>query len=100
MSLQIKKGAHKGQFVEVVKRKIPLETISSVSLRYLYCILLSCLLYYIVSSPLQDDFFVIHVQSDFDSVLESVLKTEFLTLLSEKYKHLTQNQMRFTFSRK
>lgn len=87
--------------MEVVKRKIPLETISSVSLRYLYCSII-CSVYFVVcvSSPLQDDFFVIHVQNDFDSVLESVLKTEFLTLLSEKYKHLTQSQMRFAFSRK
>ncbi|XP_019861454.1 PREDICTED: unconventional myosin-Ie-like, partial [Amphimedon queenslandica] len=49
-------------------------------------------------SPLQNDFFVIHVANDFDSVLESVLKTEFLTLLSEKYKHLTQNQLKFQFN--
>ncbi|XP_019852528.1 PREDICTED: unconventional myosin-Ie, partial [Amphimedon queenslandica] len=78
---KIKKGSHKGQFVEVVKRKLPLETITAVSM-----------------SPLQDDFFVIHVANDFDSVLESVLKTEFLTLLSEKYKHLTQNQLKFQFN--
>uniref|UniRef100_A0A1X7T3C7 TH1 domain-containing protein n=1 Tax=Amphimedon queenslandica TaxID=400682 RepID=A0A1X7T3C7_AMPQE len=53
---KIKKGSHKGQFVEVVKRKLPLETITAVSM-----------------SPLQDDFFVIHVANDFDSVLESRL---------------------------
>ena len=50
-------------------------------------------------SPFQDDFFILHVQDDFDSVLYTVLKTEFLTLLSEKYKAITQNQLRFTFNR-
>ena len=53
-----------------------------------------------VCSPYQDDFFVIHVKDDFDSVLESVLKTEFLTLLSEKFKTLTNHHMTFAFSRR
>ena len=51
-------------------------------------------------SPFQDDFFVLHVKDDFDSVLESVLKTEFLTLLSEKYKTLTNHHMTFAFNKR
>ncbi len=51
-------------------------------------------------SPHQDDFFVIHVKDDFDSVLESVLKTEFLTLLSEKYKTLTNHHLSFVFNKR
>jgi myosin-1 len=80
---KIKKGSHKGQIIEIVKRKIPLEAITAISL-----------------SPLQDDFFVMHIANDFDSVLESVLKTEFLTLLSEKYRAHTQSQLKFTFNNK
>ncbi|XP_064390451.1 unconventional myosin-Ie-like [Halichondria panicea] len=76
------KGPMKGQFVEVVKRKIPLENISSVSL-----------------SPFQDDFVVLHVKGEYDSVMETVLKTEFLTLLSEKYQTITSSKLSFTFNR-
>ena len=39
------------------------------------------------------------MNEDFDSVLLSVLKTEFLTLLNEKYKALAQQPLRFTFNR-
>ena len=40
-----------------------------------------------------------HIRDDFDSILETVLKTEFLTLLSEKYISLTNTQLKFAFER-
>ena len=43
---------------------------------------------------------IMHVREEYDTVLESVLKTEFLTLLSEKYNHLTRTTLSFTFSRR
>lgn len=74
---KIKKGPDKGKIIEVVKRKIPVDRFTSVSL-----------------SPLQDDFVVLHVRDEYDTVVETVFKTEFLTLLSEKYKHLTNQTLR------
>ena len=46
------------------------------------------------SSGLQDDFLVIHVQNDYDSILESVFKTEFLTLLAKKYENITNKKLK------
>lgn len=79
---KIKKGPMKGQLVEVIKRKIPLDKISSISL-----------------SPLQDDFVVLHVREEYDTVFESVFKTEFLTLLSEKYTAITRGTLPVSFGR-
>ena len=49
---------------------------------------------------MQDDIFVLHVQNDYASVLESVFKTEFLTLLTKRYKDKTGNDLRLSFSDK
>ena len=46
------------------------------------------------TSGLQDDFLVIHVQNDYDSILESVFKTEFLTLLAKKYEAVTNRKLK------
>jgi len=54
---------------------------------------------YISYSPYQDDFVVLHVRDEYDTVIETVLKTEFLTLLSEKYNTLTRSTLSFTFNR-
>ena len=43
-------------------------------------------------STLQDNFFVVHVQNEYASCLESMFKTEFLTVLSKKYKDATGGQ--------
>ncbi len=51
-------------------------------------------------SPYQDDFLILHVREEYDSVLETVLKTEFLTLLSEKFQAITQSKLSFTFNRR
>ena len=37
------------------------------------------------SSTLQDDFVVLHVPGEYDTVFETVFKTEFLTVLTKKY---------------
>lgn len=62
---KVVKGANKGKFVKVVKRKIPYSKITGVTL-----------------STLADDFFVLHVQDDYDSVMEDFLKTELISVLS------------------
>ncbi|XP_072317494.1 myosin IEb [Eucyclogobius newberryi] len=67
---KVKQGADKGQIQEVLKRKIEVQKIQSVSL--------SCL---------QDDLFVVH-EEEYDSVLQSVFKTEFLSLLVKRHKKL------------
>ncbi|XP_060576801.1 unconventional myosin-Ie-like isoform X2 [Ruditapes philippinarum] len=78
---KIKKGAQKGQMVEVVKRKLPLEEVQSVAF-----------------STMQDDIFLLHIQNDYASVLESVFKTEFLSLLTKRYKDKTGKELRLIFS--
>ncbi|GAB1861960.1 Unconventional myosin-Ie-like isoform X2 [Camponotus japonicus] len=65
---QIKKGPEKGKSVQVIKRKLPFNQISHVSL-----------------STLQDNFIIIHTKEDYASLLESVFKTEFLSVLGKKY---------------
>ncbi|XP_055019632.1 myosin IEb isoform X1 [Boleophthalmus pectinirostris] len=64
---KVKQGPDKGQIQEVLKRKIEIQKIQSVSL--------SCL---------QDDLFVVH-EEEYDSVLQSVFKTELLSLMVKRY---------------
>ncbi|KAK3585324.1 hypothetical protein CHS0354_040273 [Potamilus streckersoni] len=78
---KVKKGPQKGQFIEVVKRLIPLEQVSSVAL-----------------STMQDDFFVLHIQNEYSSVLESIFKTEFLSTLCKRYKDKTGKDLKLQFS--
>lgn len=40
----------------------------------------------ILCSTMQDDFFIIHSNDGYDSLLESVFKTEILTALTKSYK--------------
>ena len=46
----------------------------------------------------QDDFVVINTPNEYDTVLEMVFKTEFLTLLSDKYRTATGKDLRVNFS--
>ena len=46
----------------------------------------------------QDDFIVIHCPSDYDTVVEMVFKTEFLTLLSDKFREKTGRSLIINFS--
>ncbi|XP_049440710.1 myosin IEb [Epinephelus fuscoguttatus] len=77
---KVKQGPDKGQIQEVLKRKIELDKIQSVSL-----------------STLQDDFFIIH-EEEYDSVLQSVFKTEFLSLLVKRYQDKTQKKLPLKFN--
>ncbi|VDD93459.1 unnamed protein product [Enterobius vermicularis] len=65
----VKKGKDKGKLVEVVKRDLGYAEIESISL-----------------SPFQDNFLAIAVRDSHTSLLETPLKTEFITAASKKYK--------------
>ncbi|XP_044135648.1 unconventional myosin-Ie [Bufo gargarizans] len=77
---KVKQGPEKGVVKEVVKRKIDVERILSVSL-----------------STLQDDFFILHEQ-EYDTLLESIFKTEFISLLAKHYEEKTQRKLPLKFS--
>ncbi|XP_016048332.1 unconventional myosin-Ie [Erinaceus europaeus] len=77
---KVKQGPDKGLVKEVLKRRIEMERILSVSL-----------------STMQDDFFILHEQ-EYDSLLESIFKTEFLSLLAKRYEEKTQQQLPLKFS--
>lgn len=50
-----------------------------------------------LSSTLQDDFIILH-EPQYDSVLESVFKTEFLSLLYKRYEERMQKKLDVRFS--
>ncbi|KAF3692495.1 Unconventional myosin-Ie Myosin-Ic Unconventional myosin 1E [Channa argus] len=77
---KVKQGPDKGQIQEVLKRKIEINKVQSVSL-----------------STLQDDFFIIHEEA-YDSVLQSVFKTEFLSLLVKRYHEKSQRKLPLKFN--
>ncbi|XP_061414071.1 unconventional myosin-Ie-like [Lethenteron reissneri] len=77
---KVTKGPDKGQVREVLKRHIELNKIEGVSL-----------------STLQDDFFIVH-EAEYDSLLESMFKTEFLSLLVKRYEERTQRKLHMKFA--
>ncbi|XP_031432344.1 myosin IEb [Clupea harengus] len=77
---KVKQGPEKGQIREVLKRQIEVEKIQSVSL-----------------STLQDDFFIVH-EERYDSVLQCIFKTEFLSLLYKRYEEKTQRKLPIKFN--
>uniref|UniRef100_A0A673IT37 Myosin IEb n=1 Tax=Sinocyclocheilus rhinocerous TaxID=307959 RepID=A0A673IT37_9TELE len=77
---KVKQGPEKGQIREVLKRLIEVEKIQSVSL-----------------STLQDDLFIVH-EDQYDSVLQSVFKTEFLSLLYKRYEEKTRKKLPLKFN--
>lgn len=77
---KVKKGPEKGQIKEVLKRKLEFASLSGVSL-----------------STRQDDFFILH-EAQYDSLLESNFKTEFLSLLSKRYEESTQRKLSLSFN--
>ncbi|KAK7115759.1 unconventional myosin-Ie-like isoform X2 [Littorina saxatilis] len=77
----VKKGPEKGMKKLVVKRGILMENIAGVSL-----------------STHQDDFLVLHVAGEYDSFLETIFKTEFLTTLSKKFKEKTGKPLPLKFN--
>lgn len=48
-------------------------------------------------STLQDDVFIVH-EEEYDSVLQSVFKTEFLSLLVKRYQDKTQKKLPLKFN--
>ncbi|XP_068445775.1 unconventional myosin-If [Clinocottus analis] len=77
---KVKKGPEKGQIKEVLKRKLEFESITAVSL-----------------STRQDDFFILH-ESQYDSLLESNFKTEFLSLLLKRCEDVTKRKLTISFT--
>ncbi|KAM6995458.1 myosin IEb [Tautogolabrus adspersus] len=77
---KVKQGPDKGQIQEVLKRKIEINKIQSVSL-----------------STLQDDLFIVH-EEEYDSVLQSVFKTEFLSLLVKRYQEKSDKKLALKFN--
>lgn len=48
-------------------------------------------------STRQDDFFILH-ETQYDSLLESNFKTEFLSLLSKRYEDVTKRKLTISFT--
>lgn len=48
-------------------------------------------------STLQDDFFIVH-EEEYDSVLQSIFKTEFLSLLDKRYHEKTEKKLPLKFN--
>uniref|UniRef100_A0A8C9R1L3 Osteoclast-stimulating factor 1 n=1 Tax=Scleropages formosus TaxID=113540 RepID=A0A8C9R1L3_SCLFO len=76
---KVKQGPEKGQIREVLKRKIHLEKVQSVAL-----------------STLQDDFLIVH-EDEYDSMLQCVFKTEFLSLLCKRFEEKTHRKLPLMF---
>ncbi|XP_071584290.1 unconventional myosin-If isoform X2 [Heliangelus exortis] len=76
---KVKKGPGKGEIREVLKKKVELQAVSGVSL-----------------STRQDDFFILH-ENDADNFLESIFKTELISLLCKRYEELTRTKLRLCF---
>ena len=49
-------------------------------------------------STMQDDYFVLNVADEYGSFLENVFKTEFLTVLSKKFKDRTKQNLNIQFN--
>lgn len=56
-----------------------------------------CIWYFCSLSTLQDDFFILH-EEQYDSVLQSVFKTEFLSLLYKRYEEKTRKKLPLKFN--
>uniref|UniRef100_A0A8C5U5K4 Myosin IF n=1 Tax=Malurus cyaneus samueli TaxID=2593467 RepID=A0A8C5U5K4_9PASS len=76
---KVKKGPEKGQIKEVLKKKVELQAVSGVSL-----------------STRQDDFFILH-ESHADNFLESMFKTELISLLCKRFEELTRAKLPLAF---
>ncbi|XP_063003181.1 unconventional myosin-If [Elgaria multicarinata webbii] len=77
---KVKKGPEKGQIREVLKKKVEVQAVNRVSL-----------------STRQDDFFVLH-EADADTFLESIFKTELISLLCKRYEEATRNKLLLIFN--
>ncbi|MBN3314302.1 MYO1E protein, partial [Atractosteus spatula] len=76
---KVKQGPDKGQVTEVLKRRVEVEKILAISL-----------------STMQDDFLILHEQ-EYDSLLECIFKTEFISLLSKRFEEKTHRTLPLKF---
>lgn len=56
------------------------------------------IIFFLWFSTMQDDLLILHVKNSYDSVLDVPLKTEFLSLLSKKYKEKFGRDFTLNFS--
>ncbi|XP_053559039.1 unconventional myosin-If [Bombina bombina] len=77
---KVKKGPEKGQIKEVLKKKLEIQCVQSISL-----------------STRQDDFFILH-EGDHDTLLESVFKTELISLMCKRYEEMTKSKLALNFA--
>ncbi|OCT97612.1 unconventional myosin-If [Xenopus laevis] len=77
---KVKKGPEKGQIKEVLKKKVEIMNIQSISL-----------------STRQDDFFIMH-EVDHDTLMESVFKTELISLMCKRYEEITSGKLKLNFA--
>ncbi|XP_053319961.1 unconventional myosin-If [Spea bombifrons] len=77
---KVKKGPEKGQIKEVLKKKMEIQCLRSISL-----------------SSRQDDFFILH-EAEHDTLLESVFKTELISLICKRYEEITKTKFLLNFS--
>ncbi|XP_064192447.1 unconventional myosin-Ie [Anguilla rostrata] len=77
---KVKQGPERGLVMEVLKRRIEVEKILAVSL-----------------STMQDDFLILHEQ-EYDSLLECMFKTEFISLLARRFEERTQRKLPLKFN--
>ncbi|XP_070787907.1 unconventional myosin-If [Pituophis catenifer annectens] len=77
---KVKKGPEKGQIREVLKKKLEVQRVNRVSL-----------------STKQDDFFILH-EAEADTLLESIFKTEVISLLCKRYEEATRGKLQLHFS--
>uniref|UniRef100_A0A452ENI9 Myosin IF n=1 Tax=Capra hircus TaxID=9925 RepID=A0A452ENI9_CAPHI len=76
---KVKKGPEKGQVREVLKKKLEIQALRGVSL-----------------STRQDDFFILQEDAA-DSFLESIFKTEFVSLLCKRFEEAVRRPLALTF---
>uniref|UniRef100_A0A8C6X0U4 Myosin IF n=1 Tax=Naja naja TaxID=35670 RepID=A0A8C6X0U4_NAJNA len=77
---KVKKGPEKGLIREVLKKKLEVQRLNRVSL-----------------STKQDDFFILH-EAEADTLLESIFKTEVISLLCKRYEEATRGKLQLHFS--
>ncbi|XP_054981018.1 unconventional myosin-If [Sorex araneus] len=77
---KVKKGPQKGQVREVLKKKLEIQALRGVAL-----------------STRQDDFFVLQEEAA-DSFLESIFKTELISLLCKRFEEAARRPLALTFS--
>ncbi|XP_018428886.1 PREDICTED: unconventional myosin-If [Nanorana parkeri] len=77
---KVKKGPEKGQIKEVLKKKLEIESVKRISL-----------------STHQDDFFILH-EAELDTLMESMFKTELISLMCKRYEELTKNKLALNFA--